>query len=89
VAEGVGGGWVGLPVCLLKRRFLPLVLLVKDVDCLLKLCESCSFSFNVLPPCFGPLGHCLPFGDGLLLLAKSLDLMLYSSQLLIRNSFIL
>jgi hypothetical protein len=41
VAEGVGGGWVGLPVCLLKRRFLPLVLLVKDVDCLLRMLIVC------------------------------------------------
>jgi hypothetical protein len=29
---------VGLPVCLLERRLLPLLLLAKDIDCLTKLC---------------------------------------------------
>jgi hypothetical protein len=31
--------WVELPMCLLKRRLLPLLLLANDVDCLPKLCE--------------------------------------------------
>jgi hypothetical protein len=80
---------VGLLVCLLEQRLLPLLLLAKDVDCLPKLFEPRPFSVNVLPPCFGPLGHCLSSSDGLLLLTKPLDLLLHSAWLLFYDSFVL
>jgi hypothetical protein len=80
---------VRLLVCLLKWRLLPRLFLMKDVDCLLKLCEPFSFSFNVQPLCFSLLGRCLPSSDDLLLLAKLLDLLLHFGQLPFRSSFIL
>jgi hypothetical protein len=80
---------VRLLVCLLERRLLSLLLLMKDVDCLPKLYDPDPFSVNVLHPCFGPLGRCLPSSDGLFLLIKSLDLLLHSCQLLFRGNFVL
>jgi hypothetical protein len=43
-------GWVGviLVVQLLERRLLPLLLLANDLDGVLELYESCSFSVNML-----------------------------------------
>jgi hypothetical protein len=40
---------VGLVVRLFERRLLPLFLLVKDLDGVLELHKSCSFSVDVLP----------------------------------------
>jgi hypothetical protein len=43
---------VGLMVRLFERRLLPLYLLAKDVNNILELCKSCSFSVNVLSSSF-------------------------------------
>jgi hypothetical protein len=49
-------GVVGVLVMqLLDRRLLPLFLLVKDLDVVLELCESCPFSINVLSSGFDTL----------------------------------
>jgi hypothetical protein len=66
-------------VWLFEQRLLALLLLAKDLDCLLKLCESGPFSFIVLPSCFSPPGHCFPSGDGLLFLTESFDLLVHPS----------
>jgi hypothetical protein len=71
----VVGVW--LHVWLFERRHLALLLLAKDLNYLSKLCESGPFSFNVLPSCFGPMSHCLPYGDGLLFLMEPLNLLVH------------
>jgi hypothetical protein len=49
---------VVLVIQLLERRLLPLLLLAKDLDSVLELRESCSFSVNTLPSGFDALNYC-------------------------------
>jgi hypothetical protein len=51
------GRWIGvvLVVRLLKQRLLTLFLLAKDLDSVLELRESCSFSVNMMSFGFGTL----------------------------------
>jgi hypothetical protein len=66
----------------LERRLLPLLLLVKDLNGVLELRESCSFSVNVLSFGFDTLRCCLPPCDAFLFLTEPLHLLLDSGQLL-------
>jgi hypothetical protein len=66
----------------LERRLFPLLLLAKDLDSVLELHESCSFSVDVLPSGFGMLNCYMPPSDGFLFLTEPLDLLLDSGQLL-------
>jgi hypothetical protein len=68
-----------LVVWLLERRVLPLFLLAKDLDGVLELHESCSFSINGLPSGFSTLSEGLPSYDSFLFLMEALDLLLNSS----------
>jgi hypothetical protein len=79
---------VVLAVQLLKRRLLPLLLLAKDLDGVLELRKSCSFSVNMLSSGFCMLNYWLPPLDGFLFLTEPLDLLLDSRQLLLFYSFI-
>jgi hypothetical protein len=90
VVEEVGL-WVGvgLPVCLIEWRLLPLFLLVKDIDHLPELYLSYYFLVNVLPSYFSPLSRCLPFGYSLLLLMEPLNILMYSGELLFFCGFVL
>jgi hypothetical protein len=72
----------------LKWRPLPLLLLVKDLNGVLELYESFSFSIDVLPFGFGMLSCCLPPCDDFLFLTETLNLLLDSSQLLLLCRFI-
>jgi hypothetical protein len=76
--EGQGGLGVVLVVRLLERRLLSLLLLVKDLDGVLKLRESCSFFINVLSSSSITLSYCLPYYDRFLFLVKPLYLLLNS-----------
>jgi hypothetical protein len=72
-------GWVVGVVLLMQlfeQRLLPLLLLVKDLDGVLELFESCPFSVNVLPSGFITLSYCLPSCDGFLFLTGPLNLLL-------------
>jgi hypothetical protein len=84
-------GWIGvvLVVQLLEQRLLPLFLLVKDLDGVLELRESCSFTINMLSSGFGTLSYCLSSFDSFLFLMKPLDLLLNSGQLFLFYSFVL
>jgi hypothetical protein len=79
---------VVLVVRLLKQRLLALFLLVKDLDGVLELCESCSFSINMLSSGFDMLSCYLPSRDSFLFLMKPLDLLLNSGQLFLFHNFI-
>jgi hypothetical protein len=70
----------------LKQRLLPLFLLAMDLDGILELCESCSFSIDMLPSTLGTLCCCLPPCDGFLFLTEPLDLLLDSGKLLFCSS---
>jgi hypothetical protein len=61
--------WIGvvLVMLLFKRGFLSLLLLAKDLDDILELHHSCSFSIYVLPSVFGLPNCCLPPHVGFLL----------------------
>jgi hypothetical protein len=77
-------GWwwlvgVGLVVGLFKQRLLPLFLLVKDIDGVLELRKSFSFSIDMLPSSFGTLRCCLSFGDSFLFLSEPFDFLLNSN----------
>jgi hypothetical protein len=52
--------WRWLMRDLVKRSFLPLLLLVKDVEGVLHRYEPCSLPVDVLPASFGTLGCSLP-----------------------------
>jgi hypothetical protein len=65
---------VVLVMQLLERRLLPLFLLAKYLNGVLKLHESCSFSIDVLPSGFGALSCCLSYCGGFLLFMEPLDL---------------
>jgi hypothetical protein len=67
----------------LKRRLLPLLLLVKDLNGVLELRESCFFSVNLLSFDFDTLSCCLPPCDAFLFLTEPLHLLLDSGQLLL------
>jgi hypothetical protein len=69
---------VGLFVRLHERRLLPLFLLVKDLNGVLELRESSSFSVDVLPSGFSMLSCYLTSCDSFLFLTKSFNLMLNS-----------
>jgi hypothetical protein len=74
---------VGLPFTLDQIEALASVLVgkgyqAKDINCMSKLCLSCSFSVNVLLSC-----------DGLLFLTNPLNILLNSGKLLLYCSFIL
>jgi hypothetical protein len=73
--------WVVFVLSLLERRLLALLLLTKDLDVVLELCEPCSFSIDVLPFGFGMPSCCLPSCDSFLFLAEPLDLLLNPGQL--------
>jgi hypothetical protein len=75
VAEGEDEGL--LACVLLKQRVLPLFLLVKGVDYLLQLGQSCYFSLDLLSSCFGALGCGSPSCDDFLLLVKPLNCLLH------------
>jgi hypothetical protein len=75
-------------VRLLKRRLLPLLLLAKDLDIVLKLCEPCSLPVNVLPSGFGMMSYCLPPCDDFLFLVEPLDPLLDPGQLFLLCSFV-
>jgi hypothetical protein len=65
-----------------------LLLLAKDLDDVLELPESCSFSVNVLPSGFGALSCYLHSCDSFLFLTEPFNLLLDSSQLLLLCSFV-
>jgi hypothetical protein len=71
-----------------QTEALAIFLLGKDLDGVLELCESCSFSINMLPSGFGTLSYCLSSCDSFLLLTKLLDLLLNSGQLFFFCSFV-
>jgi hypothetical protein len=55
-----------------------MLLLAEDLNGVLELCESCSFSVDVLPPDFVMLSCCLLPCDGFLFLTEPLYLLLDS-----------
>jgi hypothetical protein len=57
---------------------MPLFLLPKDLDGVLEICKSSSFSVNMLPSGFGALSYCLPSCDSFLFLMEPLNLLLNS-----------
>jgi hypothetical protein len=67
---------VVLVMQLSERRLLPLLLLVKDLNVVLELRESCPFSINVLSSGFGTLSCYLPSCDDILFLTEPLNLLL-------------
>jgi hypothetical protein len=79
---------VVLVVRLLEWRLLPLLLLMKDLDIVVELCESYPFSVDMLPSSFGTLRCCLPPCDDFLFLMEPLDLLLEPSQLLFFYDFV-
>jgi hypothetical protein len=72
VEVGVGGWVMRLP----EWRLLPPILLVKDLDGVLKLHKSCPFVDNVLHFGFGMLSCCLPACDGFLFWMEPLNFLL-------------
>jgi hypothetical protein len=66
VAEAGLGVEVILVMRLLEQRLLPPLLLVKDLDIVLELRESCPFSVDVLPSGLSTLSCCdrIPSGRG-------------------------
>jgi hypothetical protein len=60
---------------------LSLLLLVKDVDGTLQLCEPWSLSVDLLSASFSTLSDCLPSHYGFLLLPVPFYLLLYPDQL--------
>jgi hypothetical protein len=74
------GDGVGLKMDMVESGFVSLLLLMKDIDSILQLCEPHPLSVDMLSASLGPL-VCLPSHDGLLFLPKHLHLLLDSSQL--------
>jgi hypothetical protein len=70
--------WVGVEVLLplIRRRFLPLLLLVEDVNGILQFCQPRMLSIDVLSLSFSALSDFLSSHDGLLLLSKTLYFLL-------------
>jgi hypothetical protein len=84
-------GWVGVEVLLppIRQRFLPLLLLVEDVNILLHLCQPHALPIDLLSLSFGSLSDVLSSHDGFLLLSKPLHILLDPDQLaLIGLSFL-
>jgi hypothetical protein len=83
--------WIGivLVVRLLRRRFLPLVLLAKDLNDVLELRKPGSLSIYVLPFGFDALSYGSLAGDGFLHLTEELNLVLDPGQLCFYRCFIL
>jgi hypothetical protein len=73
--------WIGfqLMVRLIEWRLLPLILLGKDLDGVLELCEAHSLSVYVLHSSLIVLSCGLPASDGFLFLVKALNLLLNPS----------
>jgi hypothetical protein len=65
-------------VRLFKRMLLPLFLLAKDVNGVLELRKSCTFSIDALPSGLGALSHYLPFGINFLFLVEPFEILLNS-----------
>jgi hypothetical protein len=80
-------GCVELMMQLLEWRLLPL-LLVKDLNGVLELCEPRSLFVYVLPLSLGALNCGLPVSDGLVFLVKVLDLLLNPGLLHLRCYFL-
>jgi hypothetical protein len=66
---------------LAQHRFLSLLLLMKDVDSVLQLYETCPLSVDMLFVSFNALSNCLFSHDGFLLLSKPFYLLLDPDQL--------
>jgi hypothetical protein len=82
--------WVGvvLVVWLLERMLLPMFMLMNDLDGVLELRESCSFSVDVLPSSFDALSCWLSFCDTFWFLMEPLNLLLNSGLLCLLCSFV-
>jgi hypothetical protein len=61
------------------RKLLPLLLLEKDLDGVLELCEPCPFFVDMLPCGFGTLSCYLSPCNDFMFLMEPLNLMLDSS----------
>jgi hypothetical protein len=62
---------------------LALLLLPKDIDSVLQLCEPCSLLVDALPPSFDVLSYCMAPHDGFLFLLEPLYFLLDSDQFLV------
>jgi hypothetical protein len=83
VVEVVGWVGIGLMPPLAQRWLLPLLLLVKDVDGILQLCEPRPLSVDLLSISFDALSNYLPSHDGFLFLLEPLYFLLDPDQLLL------
>jgi hypothetical protein len=68
---------------MVEQGFLSLLLLEKDIDSILQLCEPCTLSVDMLSASFGVLSDGLPSHDGFLFLPEPLYFLLNPSQLLL------
>jgi hypothetical protein len=77
--------WVGIKrmLHLIKRRFLSLFLLMKDVDGVLQFYEPCPILVDVLPSGLSTLSRYLSSHDGFLVLMDPLNFFLHPTQLLL------
>jgi hypothetical protein len=50
----------------------------EDVNGVLELRKSCTFSIDALPSGLGALSHCLPFGNNFLFLVEPFEILLNS-----------
>jgi hypothetical protein len=66
---------------LAQQWLLSLLLLMKDVNSVLQLCETCSLSVDLLFVSFDMLSNCLFSHDGFLFLSKPFYLLLDPDQL--------
>jgi hypothetical protein len=70
--------WIGVVfvVWLFEWRLLPMLLLAKDLDIVLELCEPCPLSVYMLPSGFVTLSCGLPMSDGFLFLTEPCNILL-------------
>jgi hypothetical protein len=71
---------VGQIMNVIERGFLSLLLLVKDIDSILQLCELCLLSVDMLSMGFSALCDGLPSHNGFLFLPEPLYFLLNAAQ---------
>jgi hypothetical protein len=82
IRRGRGGG-IGLIMDMVKLGFLSLLLLAKDIECILQLREPHPLSVDMLYASFDELSDVLPSHDGFLFLPEPLYFLLNPGQLLL------